>query len=424
MNRLASPPSPAPSAPSALDDVLAAPLQSALNSLNVQLEHELARYRLARQGQAMPQKPVFKPRQRPLNLISVGARPVAGSSAANAPAGQAVPPPPPNPRLQRSASAAGPQAIPPSTWAGGAIVPQADIVPQTAAAPSDYMASSEALLESLGNESPQPSPATYGPPTASWTQALATPLGMGALLLLLVVSGGLGYVLVNPAAVSHLAALWPFGQEAEPVTQDPGTVAVDSPSDRSGPALSPDLSEQEFVRLDLSTLSTLPLSAIRPPRAASTPTTAVDSTPTTTAITPDSGGSDDATTEAATAAPAPSRASANRPAPAATTPAPRPAPATTTPAAPRQPTASRPAAAPAAPAPTPAPVATSTYYVVTDYTGDPSLNQARQAVGDAYVRNFPVGARIQLGAFSSEADAAAHVEALQGQGINAQVYNP
>jgi hypothetical protein len=152
----------------------------------------------------------------------------------------------------------------------------------------------------------------------------------------------------------------------------------------------------------------------------------VDSTPTTTAITPDSGGSDDATTEAATAAPAPSRASANRPAPAATTPAPRPAPATTTPAAPRQPTASRPAAAPAAPAPaaTPAPVATSTYYVVTDYTGDPSLNQARQAVGDAYVRNFPVGARIQLGAFSSEADAAAHVEALQGQGINAQVYNP
>ena len=419
MNRLASPPSQSPSAPpSALDDVLATPLQSALNSLNVQLEQELARYRLARQGQAIPQKSVFKPRQRPLNLISVGARP-AGTSAATTEGRAVPPPPPPNPRLQRQASAAGPQTIPPSTWVGGAIVPQAE------AAPSDYMASSEALLESLGSETPEPPPAAYGPPTASWTQALATPLGMGALMLLLLVSGGLGYVLVNPNAVSHLAELWPFGQEAEPtLAPDPGTVAVDSPSDRSGPALSPDLSEQEFVQLDLSTLSTLPLSTIRPPRAASTPTTAVDSTP-TTAIAPDSDRADSETSGATTATPATPSSSANRPAPAAARPAPQSAPAPAAPAAPRQqPAVSPPAAAPAAPATTPAPVATSTYYVVTDYTGDPSLNQARQAVGDAYVRNFPVGARIQLGAFSSEADAAAHAESLQGQGISAQVYNP
>ena len=419
MNRLASPPSQSPSAPpSALDDVLATPLQSALNSLNVQLEQELARYRWARQGQTLPQKPIFKPRQRPLNLISVAARP-AGSSAA--PGGRAVPPPPPpNPRLQPPASAAGSQAIPPSTWAGGAIVPQAEAAPSDYMA-SDYMASSEALLESLGNETSEPTPAAYGPPTSSWTQALATPLGMGALLLLLLVSGGLGYVLVNPSAVSHLAALWPFSNPADSTpTPDQETVVVDSPSDRSGPALSPNLSEQEFVRLDLSTLSTLPLSAIRSPQAASTPTTAVDSTPTTTAIAPDSDRSQGATTDATTASPPPAAPRANRPAPAApaapaATPAPRPA--ATAPAAPRQPAASRPAA-------TPAPVVTGSYYVVTEYTGDPSLNQARQAVGDAYVRNFPVGARIQLGAFSSEADAAAHAEALQGQGISAQVYNP
>ncbi|MDA0672552.1 MAG: SPOR domain-containing protein, partial [Cyanobacteria bacterium] len=83
-----------------------------------------------------------------------------------------------------------------------------------------------------------------------------------------------------------------------------------------------------------------------------------------------------------------------------------------------------PAAAAPAPATTPAPVAASTYYVVTNYTGDPSLNQARQVVGDAYVRNFPIGARIQLGAFSSEADAAAHADNLAAQGISAEVYNP
>lgn len=418
MNRLASPPR-QPHAPSPLDDVLAAPLQSALNSLNVQLERELARYRYARQGQTLPAKPVFKPRQRPLNLISVAAK------AADAPAlqGRPVPPPPPpNPRLQRSpaptASRAGsPQTIPPLGWSGGEIVPQP-------APANDYMASSEALLDSLADYGAEPMPA-YEPPAPSWTQALATPLGMGALLLLLVVSGGLGYVLVNPAAVSHLANLWPFGSApdaaAGPEGEGGGAPAA---ADRAPADLSPDLSEQEFVQLDLSALSTLPLSAIRPPQLASTPTTAVDSTPTTTAIAPEAD-TDPASTATPTAPTASTTPSASRPAPTA----PRQTSAPAAPAAPRQPAApprSAPAPAAAAPAPatTPAPVAASTYYVVTNYTGDPSLNQARQVVGDAYVRNFPIGARIQLGAFSSEADAAAHADNLAAQGISAEVYNP
>jgi cell division septation protein DedD len=61
---------------------------------------------------------------------------------------------------------------------------------------------------------------------------------------------------------------------------------------------------------------------------------------------------------------------------------------------------------------------------VTDYTGDPSLDAARAVVDDAYVRNFDVGARIQLGAFNTEAGAAALIEDLQSQGIEAQVYEP
>ena len=66
----------------------------------------------------------------------------------------------------------------------------------------------------------------------------------------------------------------------------------------------------------------------------------------------------------------------------------------------------------------------SSYYVVSDYTGDPSLDEAREVVGDAYVRNFDVGARIQLGAFSSEEGAAALTEELNNQGIEAQIYEP
>jgi cell division septation protein DedD len=62
--------------------------------------------------------------------------------------------------------------------------------------------------------------------------------------------------------------------------------------------------------------------------------------------------------------------------------------------------------------------------VVTDYTGDPSLEAVREVVGDAYVRNFDVGARIQVGAFNTEEGAAALIEELQGQGIEAQVYEP
>jgi hypothetical protein len=84
------------------------------------------------------------------------------------------------------------------------------------------------------------------------------------------------------------------------------------------------------------------------------------------------------------------------------------------------------AAGTTAPAPIsqPPPQNTSSYYVITDYTGDQSLQNARSAVGGAYVRNFPNGARIQMGAFSQESAARSLVQQLQGQGIPAQVYAP
>jgi hypothetical protein len=62
--------------------------------------------------------------------------------------------------------------------------------------------------------------------------------------------------------------------------------------------------------------------------------------------------------------------------------------------------------------------------VVVDYTGEASLGAARQVVGDAYVRNFSTGARIQMGAFSQPAAAQSLVQQLQQQGMSAQVITP
>jgi cell division septation protein DedD len=59
--------------------------------------------------------------------------------------------------------------------------------------------------------------------------------------------------------------------------------------------------------------------------------------------------------------------------------------------------------------------------VVTEYSGDATLEQAQKAIPDAYVRNFSDGARIQLGAFDEAGKAEALAEELEKQGIPAKV---
>jgi len=122
--------------------------------------------------------------------------------------------------------------------------------------------------------------------------------------------------------------------------------------------------------------------------------------------------------------PAPRPPQASRPA----QPAPRRAaaaqPARPAPAQPRRSSAAQPAPRPATPAPIPTaarPTTPTRYYVTSDYSGDRSLEQAQRVVGDAYVRNFPNGARVQLGAFSDADHARQLSEQLQQQGISAQV---
>jgi len=59
-----------------------------------------------------------------------------------------------------------------------------------------------------------------------------------------------------------------------------------------------------------------------------------------------------------------------------------------------------------------------------DFSGDRSLEQARQVVGDAFLRNFSDGAKIQFGRFADRERASALARDLQSQGISARVYQP
>ena len=77
-----------------------------------------------------------------------------------------------------------------------------------------------------------------------------------------------------------------------------------------------------------------------------------------------------------------------------------------------------------APSPAPAAAAGSNFYVIASYTGDDSLNKARELVPDAFVRNFQAGARIQLAAFDNQAQAEDQVAALTQQGATVELFGP
>jgi hypothetical protein len=435
---------PAPTAPGSLKP----PLQKVLASLSVDLETELMRYRQSRKGSVAPPPPrglSFRRRRKPIDLIQVQGTPEAQPASRPGTAGS-PPPLPPNPRLLQAAAAPTgsplariepplenlePEIAAPHEGGQGSLAPYQVI-------PEDFLETTEALLRSTPEEQSDTTPwdTDYTP---SLMRRLSTPLGIGSLLLLLVSSAGLGYVLTNPSTLGHLwnhpTAQTLRGQPSEAEIAEGANSAGVFESGLEG--LGPDLSQKEFVDLSRSSLSTLP-GATPAPTIASTPLTGVGAPtlPTPAASSPTAAAS--SPTAAAPAA-SPGRPPVTVPATVRPVQAPAaPAPAVAAPAptatAPARPAAPPPAPQPqAAPPPLPpvnpqpvaaAPAAAPSYYVVTDYTGDQSLSNARNAVGEAYVRNFPVGARIQMGAFDQQSSAQDLVRQLQQQGISAEVYTP
>jgi len=111
-----------------------------------------------------------------------------------------------------------------------------------------YLESSEELLRSATSE-PKPRVDRTGDSPSGFQASLLTPLGIGSMLLLLLSSVTLSYLLVNPEFL---------GAFRRP-TQDPGLGEGEGSAVVTGvgQSQSPDLSSQEFVELDLNTLSTL-----------------------------------------------------------------------------------------------------------------------------------------------------------------------
>jgi hypothetical protein len=444
-------------------------LQRAIESLNLNLDDELRRYRQSQSGQSpapvTPARLQLRQQRKPLDLIAVKVAANAADEPATAP-GVASPP---TPRLQEilgQASVPNSQAYPPTTAVNQVRLSHGGTLTTYRAAPEEYYESSEALLGSLPNgEQATRSRRRREEPeyAASPLRQLFTPLGMGALLLLLVGSAGFGYLVTSPETAQYITDN-PITRQlkGEPTDAETGVALgeANGESEAGFQPMGPDLSEKEFMSLDLSSISTLPSEESDP----GVQTTSIE-------LQPEAGGrpgqpnpagspaAADATRSAllraeivsapgrstASAAPSASTRPASTPAQRSTSPsAPATASASTTPAAvvpapivrPPQPLARSSAPAPVTQAPParvapPAPItqvpqqaAAPNYYVVTNYNGAQSLEAARGVVGDAYVRNFSNGTRIQMGAFSQASSAQNLVNQLQQQGIPAQVVTP
>lgn len=336
------------------------------------------------------------------------------------------------------------------------------------AEPEDYLESSEYLLRNLAEDERDLRASQQEP---GMLQSLLTPLGIGSMILLLLSSLSFGYLVMNPAGLGVIGLGDASRRTADGSTPGAdagtdGTLSADAGTGNSN--ISPDLSAQEFPEVSLDTLSTLPsgrtailedpsakadsaaespvlsgsplpagvpaipaeTSAAQPAApspsadrsASSNPAPARPANRTSSPARPQpstSSASRESRPRAATAA-APAPRSASSPASQATEPAPRPSPS----AEPTAPQAVATAPRQPAIAPTPAAAASNRYYVVVDFSGDRSLEQAREVVSDAWVRNFDNGAKIQLGVFSDAASARDLAASLQQQGLPAQVYQP
>ena len=375
-------------------------LSTALSTLDIQLEEELARYRRAKAGGRAVRSTTHWQATQPLDLISVSAH----SSPAVPPNQSSLPSATADQMLPTSSSLANP-GLESNLLHAPIAAPEPNLAEQDVEL-DDYLASSEELLRSLSEEEAKVQ-AERG-----FMRSLVTPLGVGSMLLLLLSSAMFGYVVTNPTSLTNLFA--DRDNTAQPAA--PGTIA---PGSGSADVPQPNLANKEFADLNLSTLGTLKPSKARlttpvPSPAQKSGATAPTAGSTQTEANPQN-------PQSVPAAPRSPEQPAASPEPA---PAQQPAQQTygrsaepvrdTTPAPPR----------PAREAPQPEVASRAEdyrYKVVAPYSGDSSLAEAKKAVPDAFVTNAAGRAENQLGAHSSAAEAEAQVQELRRRGIQAEV---
>lgn len=428
-------------------------LSNALASLDIQLEEELARYRRMRLNpQRSPQPRNRRTSTRPLDLISVagGANMATESPVRTMPEVQYrqdmvaesssySTEAPENVVYQESSELA--IAMPPSESPientpqieGASLTEEqihALVKPLHPQRLDDYLESSEELLRSLAQEE------AAVQAERGFVQSLLTPLGAGSMLLLLLSSAMFGYLVMNPASVSRLLAF----------RGNDGASTVNGGASSQAPmaAPQPNLAAKEFKDLNLDTLGTLKPDAAKPvvPGAIASPSPAVPGqpktvspapvAPATTSPTSPSGGT---STPLATRSEAPTTPRQAAP-PVSTYEPPQPARSSVEPSRPAR--ASAPAStstykpAPAKPPQVTVPSINSNqassssypYKLVVPYANDRTLSDVQKVVPNAFLRNFSNGAKIQVEASQTQAEAEARAQELRKQGISAEVYKP
>lgn len=307
----------------------------------------------------------------------------------------------------------------------------------SAFAPNNYLESSEKLIESLDEQTAEPAV------ERSLAASLLTPLGLSSMLLFLLSCTALGYAVMYPSNLVKMAGLNRLLDRTSPSSSDsPASTSISDTSTKELPK-APNLVSKEFVELDLSNLSNVkPTVSPIPspsPKASIPPTPPAPPGPSGAVPIPTEDGNpargrEQGLNNLSTALlPTPSPSAAQTvPTLPTLPPTPTPAqpaaasPATASPATASPATAAPATASPAAAAPLgrPTRAADGFYYVVTDYTDEKALQQARTAVPDAYVRNFSKGVKIQMGALNDAASAERLAKELQAKGVKPQYYQP
>jgi hypothetical protein len=285
--------------------------------------------------------------------------------------------------------------------------------------PNNYLESSEELLRSLEEEE------TSEPQTErSLLSSLLTPLGLTSMFLFLVSCIAISYTIINPSIWAQL--IFNRGSKQNPSPTVSPTNKVADQNQRELPK-APNLASKEFFELDLSTLSNvkptpkpIPLPSIKPSIPPLLPGVSGVNIPSPKAELPANiGGTNNEGLNNLQKAllpkipPSPVVPKPLVPIPSAVKPGtPKPV---TSPAATTKPSALSPSI--------PVKAQDGYYYVVLDYSNEESLERVRTVVPDAYVREFPNGVKIQMGALLDAKSAEQLVRELKEKGISAK-YQP
>jgi len=384
-------------------------LQAVIESLDVELEAELARYRKYRrqvENSSVSHKNSNKQIYKIPELMSI--LPVDDQTTSSLRLSEIESPNENSKSFHTSTKESSPMAIEPPTPVELSITKKGNVenhnsekqtsqsAQNSSIAPDNYLESSEKLLESLDElESSSQQKSTY-------LASLFTPLGIASMLLFLISCTTLGYLVMNPLGLSNLGLdrLLKSTSAAKKNTNN-----ILGGERQSLPEFSelPDLGSQEFVDLDLNTLSNID------PKPSQFPSPTAKVKP---VVPPKISGGANIANQSTNNSSAELDYLRNTLLPHTTQSSPIPSPMA-------QPS---PQTSISSEVTKPIKSDNGWYYVVVDYVNQESLYKAQQIISDAYIRETTNGLKIQMGAFLEPEKAKIFLQELRQEGLDAKYY--